>query len=37
MEQAIQDVREGRAERICRIGQWVVWRDGKSVRVEVMA
>jgi hypothetical protein len=36
MEQAIQDVEAGRAERICAPGQWVVWREDGRVCVRVM-
>ena len=27
LEQAIADVRDGKAERICALGNWVVWRE----------
>jgi len=37
MEQAIKDVQANRASRICAPGQWVVWRDGERVCVQVMA
>lgn len=36
MEQAIREVTEGKASRICAPGQWVVWRDGDNVCVRVM-
>ncbi len=31
LEQAIADVRDGKAERICALGNWVVWREGDVV------
>jgi hypothetical protein len=37
MEQAIEDVSESRAQRICAPGLWVVWREGDRVCVELKA
>jgi hypothetical protein len=37
MEKAIRDVSAGHAQRICSPGEWVVWRDGERVCVQVMA
>ena len=37
MEQAIRDVSAGHMERICAPGQWVVWREGDRVCVEIKA
>lgn len=34
LDEAIEAVEAGHAERICAPGQWVVWRDGNSVNVE---
>ena len=31
MEDAIEDVASGHAERICEPGSWRVWRDGDTV------
>jgi hypothetical protein len=36
-EEAIAAVSNGHAQRICAPGQWVVWRDGERVCVELMA
>jgi hypothetical protein len=35
MERAIRDVSAGRAGRICVPGQWVVWREGDRICVEL--
>jgi hypothetical protein len=35
MEQDIRDVQEGRVQRVCVPGRYVVWREGESVRVEL--
>ncbi len=37
MLDAILEVQERRAERICAPGEWRVWRDGERVCVEIMA
>jgi len=37
MEQAIRDVAEGHAQRICAPGQWKVYRSEGRVIVEVLA
>jgi hypothetical protein len=37
LEQAIADVRQGRAQRICAPAQWVVWSEGGKTMVEVKA
>lgn len=35
MEQDIRDVQEGRVQRACVPGRYVVWRDIEGVRVEL--
>jgi hypothetical protein len=37
LDEAIADVRAGRVQRVCSPGQWLVWREGDEVRVEIMA
>jgi hypothetical protein len=37
LEQAIADVRQGRAQRICAPAQWVVWSDADVTLFEVMS
>jgi len=36
MEEAIEMVRTGQAERIVAPGQWKVWREGETVRHEIL-
>lgn len=36
LEQAIEQVRMGQAERIAAPGQWKVWREGETVRHEIL-
>lgn len=36
MAEALQDVADGKAQRICAPGQWVVWRDGDTVRYRIL-
>ena len=35
LEQAMADVENGRAARICSPGKWSVWREGERVCSEV--
>lgn len=35
IEQDILDVQEGRVQRACIPGRYVVWREGEGVRVEL--
>jgi hypothetical protein len=37
LEQAIKMVRAGQARRIATPGQWKVWREGETVKHEVLA
>lgn len=36
LDEAIEAVEAGHAERICAPGQWVVWRDETGIGVGVM-
>ena len=33
--QAISDVKQGKAQRICVPGKWRVWREGDQVKHEI--
>lgn len=37
MEEAIEMVRTGQAQRICAPGQWKVWREGSNVLHEMLS
>lgn len=36
LQQAIAVVSKGQAQRICAPGQWKVWREGETVRHEIL-
>jgi hypothetical protein len=36
MAAAIREVIEHHAERICAPGKWRVWRDGETVKTEIL-
>lgn len=35
LKQAIEDVKHGKAQRICVPSKWRVWRDGDKVNHEI--
>ena len=35
LQQAIKDVEQGKAQRICVPSKWRVWRDGDKVKQEI--
>lgn len=35
LDEAVEAVENSEAQRICAPSQWVVWRDGDKIKVEI--